>query len=279
VPERTELQVFDYLDYRAFLRDYYVEQKAKRQLSYRRFSQEGGLRSPNYLKLVIDGQRNLSDATTRRLAQAVGLTGDARQYFLELVRFNQARSSGARDEAYEKLTGFHRYQAAHKLEQAHAAYHSTWYLPAIRELAASRAFRADPAWIAAHLKPAITKREAKQALAVLLELGLLQLDDRGRVKLGQALVSTGPETRGLHIARYHREMIGRAARAIDDHPASERDISSLTLCVGADGLRRIKERIQRFRRELVDLAVLDDAPRQVIQVNFQLFPLSEVCED
>jgi len=279
VPERTELQVFNYLDYRAFLRDYYVEQKVKRQLSYRRFSQEGGLRSPNYLKLVIDGQRNLSDAMARRFAQALGLVGESRQYFIELVRFNQASSAGPRDEAYEKLTGFHRYQAAHKLEQAHAAYHSTWYLPAIRELAASKAFRADPAWIATHLKPAIKRSEAKRALGILLELGLLQMNDRGQMKLGQAIVSTGPETRGVHITRYHREMIGRASHAIDTHPASERDISSLTLCVGADGLKRLKERIQRFRRELVDLAVLDDAPRQVIQVNFQLFPLSEVCED
>ena len=61
--------------------------------------------------------------------------------------------------------------------------------------------------------------------------------------------------------------------------AEDRDISSLTLCVGDDGLRRIKERVQRFRRELLELSVLETAPRQVIQVNFQLFPVSTLCED
>ncbi len=276
--ERSDLEVYDYLDHRAFLRDFYLEQKGKRPFSFRKFSQEAGLKSPNYPKLVIDGQRNLSDAMARQFAKALKLSGESRDYFLELVRFNQATTPAARDEAYAKLTGFHRYHAGRTLEQAHAAYHATWYLPAIRELAAARAFKSDPAWIAAHMKPRITRLEAKQALDILLELGLLVRNDRGELKQGQAVVSTGPETQGLHIANYHREMIGRARLAIDEHRAGERDISSLTLCVGEEGLRLIKERIQRFRRELVELAVLEDAPRQVIQVNFQLFPLSEICE-
>jgi uncharacterized protein (TIGR02147 family) len=69
-------------------------------------------------------------------------------------------------------------------------------------------------------------------------------------------------------------MMNRAAEAMDEIPASERDISSLTMCLGPDGLARLKERIQRFRRELLELSTLEDAPRQVVQVNFQLFPLT-----
>jgi uncharacterized protein (TIGR02147 family) len=278
MPEPSKLDVFEYLDYRAFLRDYYVEQKAKRQLSYRKFAQEGGLRSPNYLKLVTDGERNLSDAMARRFAKTLALTGDARLYFLELVRFNQATSPSTRDEAYARLTGFQRYQRAQPLEQAHAEYHSKWYLPAIRELAASKAFNADPAWIARHLQPKITKEEAKQALGTLLELGLLQRGVDGKITQGNAVLSTGAEVRGVYIGRYHREMMQRAALAIDTQPPTERDISSLTMCVGKSGLKLLKDRIQRFRRELLDLAVLEEAPRQVIQINLQLFALSEVCE-
>lgn len=276
--ERSEINVFDYLDYRALLRDYYLEQKTRRGLSYRKFSAEGGLRSPNHLKLAIDGARNLTDTSARQFAKALRLTGEARDYFLELVRFNQATTIAARNDAYSKLTGYHRYHGAQGLEQCHAAYHSTWYLPAIRELAFSPAFRADPAWIAGHLKPRISRAEAKAALDVLLELGLLVRDARGTIKLGQAVLSTGAETRGIHIANYHREMIDRAKLAIDEHDALDRDISSLTLCVGAGGLKLVKERVQRFRRELVELALLEEAPQQVIQVNFQVFPLSEVCE-
>lgn len=269
-----QIDVFDYLDYRAFLRDYYLDGKQRRGLSYRGFSRRAGLRSPNYLKLVVDGERNLTAEMAERFARACGLEGDAAAYFQELVDFNQARTVRERNACYAELTGFRRYRLAHKIDLAQAAYHSTWYLPAIRELAVRHDFREDAAWIAGMLRPPIAKAEAVRALETLLDLGLLQRDGRGRIVQGEALVSTGPETRGLHIANYHRTMMQRATEAIDDIPPEERDISSLTLCLGEDGVRRFKQRIQRFRRELLDLSVLEDDPLQVVQVNFQLFALS-----
>ncbi len=273
------LEVFAYLDYRAFLRDYYLEKKDRRGLSYRAFSRRAGLRSPNYLKLVIDGERNLSDEMAARFAKAVGLDGDGAAYFVELVRFSQARTTPERNDSYARLTGYRGYRKAQALELAHAAYHSTWYLPAIRELAARRDFREDPAWIARTLLPSITKAEAASALSTLFDLGLLTRDERGSIALGEPLVSTGAETRGLHIRNYHRTMMECAVTSMDTVPASDRDISSLTLCLSRDGLLRLKQRIQRFRRELLELATLEEDPEQVVQVNFQLFPLSRARKE
>lgn len=274
MPRPNPVDVFDYLDYRAFLRDRYVEGKA-RGLSYRSFSRRAGLRSPNFLKRVIDGERNLSSNTASRFAKALGLDAEATAYFLDLVRFNQATTTTERNAGYARLTGFRRYRKARPLDLAHAAYHSTWYLPAIRELASRQDFRDDPTWIASVLLPPISKSDAAEALEVLLELGLLVRGRDGRVSQGEPLVSTGPETRGLHIANYHRMMMERATESMDQIAAGDRDISSLTVCVGDDGLRRLKERIQRFRRELLELSSLEDDPQQVVQVNFQLFPLSK----
>lgn len=267
--------VFDYLDYRAFLRDCYAERQRSRALSYRGFARRAGLRSPNYLKIVIEGKRNLSDELAGRFAGAFGLEADEREFFVALVQFNQARTAAARNAAYTRLTGFRRYRQARPLEVQHAAYHSTWYVPAVRELATRRGFREDPGWIARTLRPVITRAEAAHALRTLQELGLLVRDDQGCLVQGDALLSTGPETQGHHIANYHRMMLEMAAQSIDTMDASERDISSLTLCLGEDGLRRLKDRIQRFRRELLDLSTLERDPRQVVQVNFQLFPLSD----
>ena len=158
---------------------------------------------------------------------------------------------------------------------------STWYLPAIREMVASSNFREDAAWIAQQLIPPIRKSEAQQALNTLVQLGLLVRDAKGRLCQADAAVSTGSETRALHVANYHRAMMQHAAGAIDAVPPSDRDISSLTLCLSAEGLRRFKARIQRFREELVALSMTEDDPEQVVQINFQLFPLSkrdsEVC--
>ncbi len=268
--------VFEYLDYRAFLRDYYAERKRTRGLSFRGFSKRAGLGSPNYLKLVMEGERSLTSAMADRFASAAGLTGESADYFAELVRFTQAKGSRARSEHYAKLVGFRRYRETRPLAAAEAAYHATWYLPAVRELAARKDFKAEPAWIAATLWPSITTAEAAQALATLLELKLLVRKGKKRLVQGDAVVSTGPEARGVNIASYHRTMLTRAAEAIDEVPPSERDISSITMCLGSDGLALFKERIQRFRRELVEISTLETDPQQVIQVNFQLFPLSRV---
>lgn len=268
--------MFDYLDHRAFLRDYYLDKKQRRGQSFRSFSRRAGLGSPNYLKLVIDGHRNLTDRMAARFAKAAGLSGDGADYFVELVRFNRATSTADRADHYAKLTGFRRFRKARPLDAAFAEYHSKWYLPAVRELAARTDFQADPYWIASVLWPAIPPADAAEALRTLLSLGLLVENAEGRVVQGEVLVSTGPEVRSVVVANYHRAMLERAGASIDAVPSDQRDISSLTLCLGTDGLRRLKERVQRFRRELLDLSALEEDPKQVVQMNFQLFPLSRL---
>jgi uncharacterized protein (TIGR02147 family) len=265
--------VFRYLDYRRFLADVYAAQK-QRGLSYRSFARRAQLGAPNYLKLVIDGERNLTPAMAARFAEAAGLGDEAAQYFCELVLFCQARAAAQKALHHQRLLSFRRYREAHKLEGAHAEYHSAWYLPAIRELITHADFRDDPKWLAAQLLPPIRPAEAKQALATLTRLGMIERDAEGKLRQTSAVVTTGPETQGMHIASYHAEMTKRAIASIDLVPAAERDISALTLCVSASGLTRLKQRIQSFRRELLELAESETERNQVVQLNLQLFPLS-----
>jgi uncharacterized protein (TIGR02147 family) len=147
-------------------------------------------------------------------------------------------------------------------------------VPAIRELAASPHFREDPEWIASTLQPAIKPREAAQALATLLELGLLRRNADGGLEQQTRVLSTGPETLGMHIRNYHAEMMQRATAAMAEFPALDRDVSSLTMCVGPEVLAELKERIRAFRRELIDLVSSQENPTRVLQLNLQLFPLS-----
>jgi uncharacterized protein (TIGR02147 family) len=275
----AEPDVFAYLDYRGYLGALYAFRKSLgRGFSYRAFSRRVGLRSPNYLKLVIDGDRNLSADMAVRFGRACGLEGEALEYLQDLVTFNQARTGAERNGAYRRLTSFRRHRSAHRLEMAQAAYHSTWYLPAIRELAARPDFVADPEWIAPRLRPPVARADAAKALQTLLALGLLVEGEEGRVTQGEPIVSTGPEMHSLHIANYHRTMMQRAAESIDRVPSAERDISSLTLCVGAEGLLEIKRRIQALRRELLELSAQEHEPRTVVQLNMQLFPLTQEIE-
>ena len=271
----AELDVFDYLDFRAFLRDFYVhENTLKKGFSFRAFSRRAGLSSPNHLKRVMEGDRNLALETARKFAKACRLTGDAAQYFEELVRLDQAATVKERQEVHGALSGFRGYRQAQQLDMAHAAYHAQWYIPAIRELAGRADFDGSAKWLAERLWPKISVAEANRALHTLKELGLLVADADGRLVQANDVVTTGPELPAVHIANYHVMMLERAAASIDLIPSSERDISSVTLLLSEGGVARIKGRIQRFRRELLELAVAEPAGTQVVQVGFQLFPLS-----
>jgi uncharacterized protein (TIGR02147 family) len=275
----AHIDVFAYLDYRAFLRDYYTAKKKQRGLSYRVLARLIGLKSASYLKHVIDGDRNLSEEMALRFASGLRLKADERNYFVELVQLNQAQTIEARLRAHQALRGFARHRQLFPLGGQHAEYHSTWYLPAIRELAVRSDFKEDPEWIAERLRPKISKRDAEHALATLLQLGLLVRDERGRVRQGEALVTTGAETQFLYIAAYHQMMMRMAAESIDRFPQRARDISALTLCLDKEGLREVKERLRAFRRELLELSEVARKPRQVVQINIQLFPLSDGGEE
>jgi uncharacterized protein (TIGR02147 family) len=176
------------------------------------------------------------------------------------------------------MLGYKRYREAHRLDASHAEYHACWYVPAIRELVGCDAFQEDARWIANAMLPPIKPSEAASALTLLLKLGLLERDAAGKLRQTSAIVSTGAEVRGVHIVRYHTEMIARAAQSLDRVPAAERDISALTLTVSERGLARLKQRIQEMRRELLSMAESEAERTRVVQLNVQLFPLSRSTE-
>lgn len=66
--------VYDYLDFRAFLKDLFVYNKERRgNFSYRFFSRQAGFASPNFLKLVTNGQRNLTNTSIAKIAKGFKL--------------------------------------------------------------------------------------------------------------------------------------------------------------------------------------------------------------
>lgn len=273
---KRPVSVFEYTDYRTYLRDHYQEQKAgDHEFSHRSFSKRAGLRSTNYLKLVMDGDRNLTQKMAYRFASACGLEGRAVDYFCDLVAFNQATTAAEMDRCHERLMRFRRYRARHQLEVARTYYCSNWYVPAIQELALLPGFDPDPKRISRALMPHISAEQARHAIATLLQLGLLVRDGPGRMIPITDPERTKSEPLGCDTASYQRAMLGRAAVALEDASSSECDISSVTLGVSQELLRELKLRIVELRRQLIQLAELGGNPDRVIQFSVQLFPLSQ----
>lgn len=271
--QRAPVDVFKFRDYREFLTAFYAAKKPS-GLSYRAFAKAAGGGAPNYLKLVIEGKRNLSASMALRYAKACRLNEDATRYFETLVAFNQAKSDEARNALHERLLGFARFRTSQPLALAQKDYHSSWYIPAIRELVACEGFVEDPKWIASAMVPSISVKQATQALEVLQRLELTERDESGRLRQTCRAVATGEHAPGLHIRNYHTEMIQGGLRALHELPTEERYISALTLSVGPRTLEEVRKRTLAYRQDLVALCDADPKPEQVVQLNLQLFPLS-----
>ncbi len=70
--------IYNFSDYRDFLKDRYRQLKeADPVFSFRHFSKQAGFGSPNYLKLVMDGKRNLSAEAVFKFAKGLRLDNHA----------------------------------------------------------------------------------------------------------------------------------------------------------------------------------------------------------
>lgn len=270
------VSVFDYLDYRAFLRAFYEGAKKRRGgYSFRTFAKQAGLKSPNFLKLVIDGQRNLGTDSVVRFAEALGLADEEREFFADLVAFAQADDSAQKNRVFERIAASRRFRNARRIDSMLHEYLSHWYHPVIRELVVSPDFNRDPKWIASMLRPEITPRQAAQSLALLLELGLLRDNpESGKLELQNPTLTTEHEVTSLGAANFHRQMMAQAAASIDTVPAALRDLAALTVCISPKVAGEVKRRIHQFREALTELCDAETEGRVVYQLNVQWFPLT-----
>lgn len=270
--------VYDFLDYRQYLRAWYEAEKARLPaFSYRYFSRKAGFSSPNFLKLVIEGERNLSPDSVERFVSTLKLGGDEAGFFRDLVSYGQARNLAEKNLLFDRVIASRRFQEYRKLEAPYLEYLRHWYYPAIRELAAHRDFRADAEWIGARLWSKVAAEEIEKALAIIEQLGLFARGPDGQPLRSGRSLTTGPQmvSEAKVVAKsFLRQMLERASESLDTVPADLREIGSITVAVKAATVAELKERIQRFRRELLDRCDQDEDPTEVYQLNVQLFPLT-----
>jgi uncharacterized protein (TIGR02147 family) len=271
--------VFDYTDYRRFLKAYYEHQKRKNPaFSYRYFALKAKVNSSGLLKNVIDGKRGLGRGLIVRCAEAMKLKKKEAEYFECLVDFNEARTVEEKRIFFERLLAL-RKPEAHQVQASQFEFYSKWYYSAIREWIGIAPFRGDHAALARSLDPAIRPEQAEKAVRVLEELGLIVKDPQGRYRQAQPLVTTGPEVESLSVAQYQIACMDLAKEAFDRHAAPTRDLSTLTLSLSEEGFAALKEEIVSFRKKLLALERGFQGPDRVYQLNMQFFPLTKLPGD
>lgn len=265
--------IYNFTDYREFLKDRYRQLKeVDAQFSFRFFSKQAGFGSPNYLKLVMDGKRNLSSEAIAKFAKGLRLDNHESEYLKYMVEFNQC-SDAAKKMIYEAKLLYLRelFKVKALIPELYDYYHD-WYHSAIRETIKKANLANEPAVIAQRLVPAITEAQAKESIELLIALKFIEIDGEGKLVATDSEPDVGMAkiSQKIHL----EQMATLAAQSIYTQGADAVDFGALTLSLTGEKVEELRAKIHKLIAEA--MAGNSQNPSDpVYQLNVQLFAITK----
>lgn len=278
------IQIFQYTDYRAYLKDALQLLKEKdSRISQRWIQQRLGVKTSGWLADVLAGRRKIGRPQLEAFAGILSLSAREELYFQTLVDYVHAPNLPARNRAFEKMASFHEVPRD-LIDPDRFEYFSKWYYGAIREWLLIEPYKGDPVRLAKALNPPITPVQAQEAISVLERLGMIKRYASGEMRPAvehvKKLSHFGPE----HYYRYIHAQIEMGIDAVERIPKEERDISALTLTLSEEGFLAFRQELKELRTRMVQLSETENKKfwpgvhgdsRRVYQSILQLFPVSQ----
>lgn len=274
------VDIFDYLDYRAFLRASLACEKAQGRLSgLREVASQLGLRSAGHVSWILQGRRNLMPRLVPAVARMLGLSESEAAYLWLLVQHDDAKIPEERRLLMARIA---RLQASRtrSLAPGKISYWSSWRNAVVREMVAVATFsRADAARLGARLQPPATAEEVRDALDLLEDLELVERDAQGIYRRTESILTAGENWSQEAIRGFQDSILDLSRRALREIPREERDISTVTFSASPERFHKIRTRIREMRQEILALVRTDPDPSAVYHLAVGLFPASKPSEE
>jgi uncharacterized protein (TIGR02147 family) len=268
------LSIYDYSDYRQYLRDYYETHKAANPaFSLRYLSQKAGINSSAFFKFLMEGTRNLTKNTVLKVCNALKLDVQEAEYFENLVFFNQAKTVTQKNFFFGRIIERQKLRNVTTIQQSQYEYFAAWYHCVVRELVTIVDFGQDFAKLGRCVNPPLTAQQARESVMLLLRLGFLKVEN-GAYEQTEPIVTTGYSLRDHQIINFQIEMLKKAIEAFDRARSEERLTSSSTLGISEATFAIFNRKIRELRGQLLEIARNETDPQRVYQLNVNLFPLS-----
>lgn len=272
----TKIAPTSYVEPREYLAAVYDALKAASpQYSYVQFTEDLGFGSCNAMYLIIHGQRPLTSKGAAKICSALGVTGTERRYFIGLVEASRTKKGRTNDGALDRLVELKAKSLPTDLSRDQLAFYNNWYHSAILELLSLSHASDDPEWLSQALQPSVTVLKVEKSLELLKKIGFVVFDNhKKRLVPAQEVVSTGQEVIGMAIIRYHQQMIELGKAAMIAQEPDQRDISAVTIAFPESKLAELKDKIQAFRKELLELSAAQSTNDTIVQLNIQMFSVA-----
>jgi uncharacterized protein (TIGR02147 family) len=267
--------IFEYIDYRDYLKDFYEEKKGLHSFfSYRYFGNKVGM-DPSYLLKVMLKTRHLAEKSIPKITAFCKLNANEAEYFLTMVLFIKAKTQRESRLHFEKLLSI-RYIKNKRLVEWQYEYFCTWYHPVVRSVLEYFDFKDDYALLGQQLSPQISEKDARDSVRLLEKLKLIRRENDGRYSLIDNAVTTGSEWHSLAITTFQEQTIRLSQESIERHERALRDISTITMNINEENFEEIRHRITEFRRSVIAYVGESTNPDRTYQLNMQFFPLTDV---
>lgn len=279
--------IYSYTDYRPYLNDLYAYLKAsKKRFSLRSLQvprdDGSGNYSPQFLNLVIKGDKPMPQAMIANLAKAMELNEREAQFLERLVEYTLAPTPQAKAVAFDRLAWRSEFRERQGIgSRKRLSFITHGHIGDVYLMTALPGFKANPDWIAARLLAPVNTADINEALTVLQELGLIEINQAGQVKRltsQQPVPATGEE---ILFRLYHHQQCDKAKVALDKLPTYARafhtwGISRFTPQAFAAFIAEFEQRISATLAELVNKYESQDKQDGdiVAQVNLQIFPVN-----
>lgn len=277
--ENSSPSIYDYTDYRLFLKDIYNYKKTlDKKFSHRFIANHVRATSSGWFSDVINGRINLTRTYQMSLSKLLHLRQRESDFFEALVDYAQAGSLDEKSRYMQKIISFKEVNPS-LIGQKQFEFYSKWYITAIRELLLFYDFKDDYKALGKMLNPSIRPNEAQQAVDILLSLGFVKKDSNGFLRPVTKTITKDTAFRSVHWGNFVTSMMKLAIESVDRHDADIRDISAVTINLSQENFQLAKAHIEELRRRLLALAEQDSSENTVFQCNIQIFPLSKSSKD
>lgn len=261
--------------YREFLSAFFAYKKNTRTgFSHRRFALLAGLKSPNYLQLVMHGKRNISEMVAEVVADVVGLLGPEKTYFLTLVRLENAKTHEEREEIRKTQLVAVKQIVTVRIPQRSEQIISEWYHLLVRELVFLKNFEPTGAFISNQLNGLISPEQAENSFRSLVQAGLLSWDAAKKCYVACDIVlDTGDHLLHRHLMnRHHKETLHLWAENLADLNSIEQERGLLNIPIASEKIPELREKIRQFQDELIGWLQTEENPDRIVQLGVYLIP-------
>jgi uncharacterized protein (TIGR02147 family) len=266
--------IFEYVDYRHYLKDCFeVRKSVDRRFSYREFAEAIQIDTSNLHKL-LNGRAHLPARCHSYVVAYLKLSGRSAEYFMLLLTYAREKRSAVRSEILGRANALREVECR-QIEESHLEqYFGDWWVAAIRSLLEVVAGRAVPTELSKRIVPHVDEWDVSRALEVLLALGMVRKGSSDRLVSTDAHVTAGGEIRTRAVRQFQERILVLASESVRRFAPEERDISTLTMSIDGDAFARIQDVLKECRRQ-VQIEV-DDAkkPDRVMQLCMAFFPLA-----